>query len=192
MLSSYPVSNLIRTVESLLELSKELGAEVAQLQSVRDDVIAQQQEAHRQGQMVKKMTDYLSNELGRMECDMDSGTAAPLSKNLDKLSQTETKLRILRGRLDEFVEGDDEECLKRSNTDLSADLKRYESFLTEFAGLLNERIPQMEKIAAKIRAETRESQQQKILLREMVDLFNSELEDLDCAFAEIRSTTTVS
>lgn len=191
MLSSYSVNNLVRTAESLLDLSKKLSSEIAQLQDLKDDVETQQQEAHKQGQIVKKMTDYLSDELGRMECDLDSGTIS-LGKSLDKLSQTETRLRLLRGRLDEFVKSDDAECLKKSDTSLSADLKRYESFLTDFTNLLNERIPQMEKISTRIRAETRESQQQKILLREMVDLFNSELEDLDSAFGELRRRTTVS
>ena len=60
----------------------------------------QQQEAHREGQLAKKMTNYLSDELGRLELQPNSFVGA----NLSKLSETETKLRILRGRLSEFVD----------------------------------------------------------------------------------------
>lgn len=192
MLSSYSTSNLIRASEFLLTLSKTLNTEVARLQSLKDEVVTQQQETHKRGQLVKKMTDYLSDELGRIEFDTDTNSASSLNKNLEKLSQTETSLRVLRGRLDEFIAGDDTENLKKSDSTISADLKRYESFLLDVTNLLNERIPQMEKVIERIKAEVREAQQQKLLLSEMADLFGTELEGLDAAFAEIRGKTTVS
>lgn len=191
LLSPYYVNNLLRVSESLLEISKALGSEISSLQSLKDDVRQQQQETHRQSQMVKRMTDYLSDELGRLETD-DKFHSVSISKNLDKLSETETKLRILRGRLDEFVQNDDAESLKQSDFTLAGDLKKYEAFLLDLTGLINEKIPQMEKIIHRIRGEGREAQQQKLLLKEMADLFNSELQELDLAFSELRGKATVS
>lgn len=191
LLSPYYVNNLLRVSESLLEISRTLNSEISALQSLKDDVKQQQQETHRQSQMVKRMTDYLSDELGRLETDKKFHSVS-ISKNLDKLSETETKLRILRGRLDEFVHSDDAESLKQSDFTLAGDLKKYEAFLLDLVGLLNEKIPQMEKIVHRINGEGREAQQQKLLLKEMADLFNSELQDLDLAFSELRGKTTVS
>jgi len=51
--------------------------------------------------------------------------------------------------------------------------------LLELNNLLHEKIATFEKIVNRIRAEKRESQQQKLLLKEMVDLFNGEIEDLE-------------
>lgn len=191
LLSPYYVNNLLRVSESLLEISKTLNSEISTLQNLKDDVRQQQQETHRQSQMVKRMTDYLSDELGRLETD-DKFHSVSISKNLDKLSETETKLRILRGRLDEFVQNDDAESLKQSDSTLAGDLKKYEAFLLDLTGLMNEKIPQMEKIIHRIKGEGREAQQQKLLLREMADLFNSELQELDLAFSELRGKATVS
>lgn len=191
LLSPYYVNNLLRVSESLLEISKALSSEFSSLQNLKDDVRQQQQETHRQSQLVKRMTDYLSDELGRLEAD-DKFHSVSISKNLDKLSETETKLRILRGRLDEFVQNDDAESLKQSDFTLAGDLKKYEAFLLDLTGLINEKIPQMEKIIHRIRGEGREAQQQKLLLKEMADLFNSELQELDLAFSELRGKATVS
>jgi len=191
LLSPYYVNNLLRVSESLLEISKALSSEISSLQNLKDDVRQQQQETHRQSQLVKRMTDYLSDELGRLEAD-DKFHSVSISKNLDKLSETETKLRILRGRLDEFVQNDDAESLKQSDFTLAGDLKKYEAFLLDLTGLINEKIPQMEKIIHRIRGEGREAQQQKLLLKEMADLFNSELQELDLAFSELRRKATVS
>lgn len=191
LLSPYYVNNLLRVSESLLEISKTLNSEISTLQNLKDDVRQQQEETHRQSQMVKRMTDYLSDELGRLETD-DKFHSVSISKNLDKLSETETKLRILRGRLDEFVQNDDAESLKQSDSTLAGDLKKYEAFLLDLTGLMNEKIPQMEKIIHRIKGEGREAQQQKLLLREMADLFNSELQELDLAFSELRGKATVS
>lgn len=190
LLSPYYVNNLLRVSESLLEISRTLNSEISALQSLKDDVKQQQQETHRQSQMVKRMTDYLSDELGRLETD-EKFHSISITKNLDKLSETETRLRILRGRLDEFVQSDDAESLKQSDFTLAGDLKKYESFLLDLTGLLNEKIPQMEKIVHRINGEGREAQQQKLLLKEMADLFNSELQELDLAFSELRGDNSI-
>jgi hypothetical protein len=161
------------------------------LQKLKNEVSDQQQEAHKQGQLVKKMTNYLSDELGRMELTQDSKSVS-LGSNLEKLSETETKLRVLRGRLSEFVDSDDAGSLKKSDSSIANDLKHYESFLLELTGQLNEKIPKLEKITQRLKAESREAQQQKLLLKEMVDLFNDELEDLDSTFSELKERLTVS
>jgi hypothetical protein len=99
---------------------------------------------------------------------------------------TETKLRVLRGRLTEFIDGDDVESLKASDTSLSIELKQYESFLLTLTTLLNEKIASLEKIVSRIRAEKRESEQQKLLLKEMIELFNDEIVDLEVTLKELK------
>jgi hypothetical protein len=69
-----------------------------------------------------------------------------IGNNIEKLTETETKLRLLRGRLNDFVENDDADNLKKSDFSLTNDLKRYESFLLQLTNTLNEKIPQLEKI----------------------------------------------
>jgi 23S rRNA maturation mini-RNase III len=189
MLSPYSVDNLTHAAEYLFNLVKSLNAELQTLQKLKDEVVSQQQQAHKQGQLVKKMTNYLSDELGRIELQ-DSNVS--FDGNLKKLSETETKLRVLRGRLAEFVDSSDADDLKKSDSTIAKDLKNYELFLIELTTVLNQKIPHLEKIASRIRAETRESQQQKLLLKEMADLFNDELEELDSAFAELKGNFTVS
>ncbi|MEW6044503.1 MAG: hypothetical protein AB1608_09580 [Thermoproteota archaeon] len=188
MLSPYSVDNLTHAAEYLFNLTKSLNTELQTLQKLKDEVVSQQQQAHKQGQLVKKMTNYLSDELGRIELQ-DSKVS--FDGNLKKLSETETKLRVLRGRLAEFVDSDVDD-LKKSDSTIAKDLKNYELFLIELTTTLNQKIPQLEKITNRIRAETRESQQQKLLLKEMADLFNDELEELDSAFAELKGRFTVS
>ena len=51
---------------------------------------------------------------------------------------------------------------------------------------LNEKIASLEKIASRINAEKRESEQQKLLLKEMVELFNDEIEDLEQTLKELK------
>jgi hypothetical protein len=188
MLSSYSVNNLAHAAEFLLNLAKTLDREQATLQKLKDEVAEQQQEAHKEGQLVKKMTNYLSDELGRLELQPDSFAGA----NLSKLSETETKLRILRGRLSEFVDSDDATSLQNSDSTLASDLKSYESFLQDLTVQLNEKIPQLEKITSRLKGECREAQQQKLLLREMTELFSQELDELDSAFAELKGRQVVS
>jgi ABC-type phosphate transport system auxiliary subunit len=101
-------------------------------------------------------------------------------------------LRVLRGRLSEFVDEEDTENLKKADSTISNDLKGFESFLLDLTGLLNQRIPNLEKVIDRLRGESREAQQQKVLLKEMVDLFNTEMEELDSTFAELKSKLTVS
>lgn len=193
LLSPYSVSNLIHTAESLLEITKTLHVEATSLQELKDDVMKEQQEAHKQGQLVKKMTNYLSNELGRLELDTDKIDSPSFSiNNMEKFSETETKLRVLRGRLSEFVDEDDAENLKRADSTISNDLKGFESFLLDLTGLLNQRIPNLEKVIDRLRGESREAQQQKVLLKEMVDLFNKEIEELDSTFTDLKNKLTVS
>jgi hypothetical protein len=98
----------------------------------------------------------------------------------------------LRGRLNDFVESDDVDNLKKSDSSLTNDLKHYESFLLDLTNVLNEKIPQLEKIIHRIKGEGREAQQQKLLLKEIVNLFNDELEDLDSTFRELKEKTIVS
>jgi chromosome segregation ATPase len=191
MFSAYSIDNLIHATEYLSNLVKTLNSEITVLQKLKSEVSDQQQEAHKQGQLVKKMTNYISDELGRMELGQDSKSVL-LGSNLEKLSETETKLRVLRGRLSEFVDGSDADNLKKSDSSIASELKHYESFLLDLTGQLNEKIPKLEKITQRIKAESREAQQQKLLLKEMVDLFNDELEDLDSAFSELKQGLTVS
>jgi len=193
LLSSYSVNNLIHATESLLEITRTLNNEITSLQRLKDDVIQEQQEAHKQGQLVKKMTNYLSDELGRLELETDKidDSSLSINNNLEKLSETETKLRILRGRLSEFVDEDDEN-LKKADSTLSNDLKSFEVFLLDLTSLLNQRIPNLEKAIHRLRGESREAQQQKVLLKEMVELFNNEMEELDSAFHELKTNLTVS
>lgn len=183
MVGSYSLRNLIQSTEYLLGLTQSLSDEIYFLEKTRDEVKNQQKEATKQGLLVKKMTSYMSEELERIESDSKT---PKISKNLDKLSQTETKLQELRRRLDDFIEGDDAESLKSSDRTLSIELKQYESFLLTLTTSLNEKIANLEKIADKIKAEKRESEQQKLLLKEMIELFNVEIEDLEETLDEIR------
>lgn len=194
LLSSYSVNNLIHATESLLEITRILNVEVISLQRLKDEVIQQQQEAHKQGQLVKKMTNYLSTELGRLELETDKidSPSFSMSSDLEKFSETETKLRVLRGRLSEFVDEEDTENLKKADSTISNDLKGFESFLLDLTSMLNQRIPSLEKVIDRLRGESREAQQQKVLLKEMVDLFNTEMEELDSTFTELKAKLTVS
>ncbi|MEM4252053.1 MAG: hypothetical protein QXE84_00850 [Candidatus Nitrosotenuis sp.] len=189
MLSQYSIDNLVRSAQFLADLTKTLSSEISAMERIKADVVLQQRETHKQGMLVRKMTDYLSDELGRIEMSLNDNASHSLNKKLSNLNETETKLRLLRGRLDEFVSNDDAENLKKSDTTLVSDLKRYEAFLLDLTSMLNEKIPQIERITDRARAETREAQQQKLLLKEMTDLFNTELEELDSAFCEIRGNT---
>jgi len=191
MVGSYSIRNLIQSTEYLLKLTRSLNDEINNLETIRDEVRNQQKEATKQGLLVKKMTNYMSEELERMEFSHskeknNSSETSKFSKNIDKFSVTETKLRTLRERLAEFIEGDDAESLKASERTLSIELKQYESFLLTLTTLLNEKIPSLEKISERIKAEKRESEQQKLLLREMIDLFNNEIEDLEQTLKEIK------
>ncbi len=194
LLSSYSVNNLIHATESLLEITRTLNVEVISLQRLKEEVMQQQEEAHKQGQLVKKMTNYLSTELGRLELETDKIDSPSFSMNNDltKFSETETKLRVLRGRLSEFVDEEDTENLKKADSNISNDLKGFESFLLDLTSLINQRIPNLEKVIDRLRGESRESQQQKVLLKEMVDLFNTEMEELDSTFTELKARLTVS
>jgi chromosome segregation ATPase len=191
MVGSYSIRNLIQSTEYLLEIIRSLNDEIHDLEKSRDEVTNQQKEATKQGMLVKKMTDYMSEELERTESsnskDKKNSSGTPkISKNLEKLSSTETKLRELRERLSDFIEGDDVESLKGADTSLSIELKQYESFLLSLTTSLNEKIASLEKITERIKAEKRESDQQKLLLKEMVELFNGEIEDLEQTLKEIK------
>lgn len=90
------------------------------------------------------------------------------------------------------MDSDDETSLKNSDSTLASDLKSYESFLQDLTVQLNEKIPQLEKIISRLSGECREAQQQKLLLREMTELFGQELDELDSAFAELKGKQIVS
>jgi len=190
MVSSYSIQNLIQSTEYLLKLTCSLRDEINNLETAREEVRNQQKVATKQGSLVKKMTNYMSEELERMELSnsnekKNSSDTSKFSKNIDKFSVTESKLRALRERLAEFIDGDDAESLRAADRTLSIELKQYESFLLTLTTSLNEKIPSLEKISDRISAEKRESDQQKLLLREMIELFNNEIEDLEQALKEI-------
>ncbi len=191
MVSSYSIRNLIQSTEYLLKLTRSLNDEINNLETIRDEVRNQQKVASKQGSLVKKMTNYMSEELERIELSYsneqkNSSKTSEFSNEIDKFSVTESKLRVLRERLAEFIEGDDAESLKAADRSLSIELKQYESFLLTLTTSLNEKIPSLEKISDRIKAEKRESEQQKLLLREMIELFNNEIEDLEEALKEIK------
>ncbi len=191
MVSSYSIRNLIQSTEYLLKLTRSLNDEINNLETIRDEVRNQQKVATKQGSLVKKMTNYMSEELERIELSYsneqkNSSKTSEFSNEIDKFSVTESKLRVLRERLAEFIEGDDAESLKAADRSLSIELKQYESFLLTLTTSLNEKIPSLEKISDRIKAEKRESEQQKLLLREMIELFNNEIEDLEQALKEIK------
>lgn len=191
MVGSYSIRNLIQSTEYLLKLTRSLNDEINNLETIRDEVRNQQKVASKQGSLVKKMTNYMSEELERMELSYsnkkkNSSQTSELSNEIDKFSVTESKLRALRERLAEFIEGDDVESLKAADRSLSIELKQYESFLLTLTTSLNEKIPSLEKIYDRLKAEKRESEQQKLLLREMIELFNNEIEDLELALKEIK------
>ena len=181
----YSIKNLIQNEEFLLDLTRKLREELNALDNARDEVRHQQKEAQKQGMMVKKMTNYMSEELARLELE-NSNPNQELPANFEKLAETETKLRILRGRLTEFVDSDDEDSLEIVNSSIEKELKQYEGFLLDFTHILNEKIASLEKIINRLKAENKESQQQKILLEEMVELFNEEIEDLDKTFSQLK------
>ena len=186
IVGSYSIKNLIQNEEFLLELTKSLKQELDALDNAREEVKHQQKEAHKQGILVKKMTNYMSEELARIELE----NSEEFSPNFEKLSETETKLRVLRGRLSEFVNGDDEDSLESVNMSIEKELKQYESFLLDFTHILNEKIANFEKIINRLKAENKESQQQKILLEEMVELFNDEINDLENTFSQLKQKST--
>ncbi len=186
IVGSYSIKNLIQNEEFLLELTKSLRQELDALDNAREEVRHQQKEAHKQGILVKKMTNYMSEELARIELE----NSQDFSPNFEKLSETETKLRVLRGRLSEFVNGDDEDSLESVNMSIEKELKQYESFLLDFTHTLNEKIANFEKIINRLKAENKESQQQKILLEEMVELFNDEINDLENTFSQLKKKST--
>ena len=191
MVGSYSIQNLIQSTEYLLQLTRSLNDEINNFETTRDEVRNQQKVATKQGLLVQKMTNYMSEELERMELSnskekKNSSETSKFSENIDKFSLTESKLRALRGQLAEFIEGDDAESLKAADRTLSIELKQYESFLLTLTTSINEKIPSLEKIFDRIKAEKRESEQQKLLLREMIELFNNEIEDLEQALKEIK------
>src|SRR3989337_910028 len=171
LVGSYSIRNLIQSTEFLLKITRSLNDEINNLE--------------------KKMTSYMSEELARMELSnyenkKNSSVYPKISTNLEKLTGTETKLRVLQGGLTEFIEGGDEESLKATDTSLSIELKQYESFLLTLTTTLNEKIASLEKIASRINAEKRESEQHKLLLKEMVELFNDEIDDLEQTLKELK------
>jgi len=189
LVGSYSIRNLIQSTEFLLDITRTLNNEIIELEKNRDEVTNQQKEAIRQGLLVKKMTSFMSEELARIEqknSDNNSSLSPKIPTNIEKLTKTENKLRVLRERLTNFIEGDNTETLKAVDNSLSIELKQYETFLLSLTTTLNEKISGLEKISSRIIAEKRESEQQKILLKEMVDLFSEEIEDLEQTLSELK------
>ena len=191
LVGSYSIRNLIQSTEFLLEITRTLNVEIIELEKNRDEVRKQQKEATKQGLLVKKMTSFMSEELARIEqknsdINQNSSLSPKIPTNIEKLTRTENKLRVLRERLTNFIEGDNTESLKTVDNSLSIELKQYESFLLSLTTTLNEKISNLEKISSRIIAEKRESEQQKLLLKEMVDLFSEEIEDLEQTLTELK------
>jgi len=189
LVGSYSIRNLIQSTEFLLDITRTLNNEIIELEKNRDEVTNQQKEAIRQGLLVKKMTSFMSEELARIEqknSDNNSSLSPKIPTNIEKLTKTENKLRVLRERLTNFIEGDNTETLRAVDNSLSIELKQYETFLLSLTTTLNEKISSLEKISSRIIAEKRESEQQKILLKEMVDLFSEEIEDLEQTLSELK------
>ena len=186
-IGSYSVKNLIQSLEYLLKLTRKLDEEITEFDHAKYDVRDKQREAQKQGFLVKKMTNNMSKELGNLESEKFTQLEVPnLSKNFEKFSKTETKLGDLRTRLNEFVDTENSPSLEETDRSLSIELKRYEAFVLDLTNLLNEKIATFEKIVRLLTAEKRESQQQELLLGEMVDLFNEEILDLELTFQELR------
>ena len=185
LVGSYSIRNLIQSTEFLLEITRTLNVEIIELEKNRDEVRKQQKEATKQGILVKKMTSFMSEELARIE-QKNSSLSQKIPTNIEKLTRTENKLRVLRERLTNFIEGDNSESLKTVDNSLSIELKQYESFLLSLTTTLNEKISNLEKISSRIIAEKRESEQQKILLTEMIELFSEEIDDLEQTLTELK------
>lgn len=188
LVGSYSIRNLIQSAEYLLDITRTLNDEINELENNREEVRAQQKEATKQGLLVKKMATFMSEEIARIELNSEN-TKTPSPKipsNIEKLSKTENKLRVLRERLTNFIEGDNSESLKAADNSLSIEIKQYESFLLSLTTTLNEKISNLEKISSRIVAEKRESEQQKVLLKEMIDLFSEEIEDLEHTLTELK------
>ena len=183
---TYSLRNLIQNEEFLLDLTRTLRTEIIELEKEREEVETEQKEARKQGLFVEKMTNYMSDELERLESssNKDNSENQTISTNLNKLSETEKKLQILKTRLGEFVNSEDQNPL--SDSSFSNILKQYEGFLLDLTNSLNEKIVNLEKIINRLKAEKRESQQQKILLKEMVELFNEEIIDLEQTLEQLR------
>lgn len=189
LVGSYSIQNLIQSTEFLLEITRTLNDEIIELEKNRDEVRLQQKEATKQGLLVKKMTSFMSEELARIEektSQYDKKTTPKIPSNIEKLTSTENKLQDLRERLTNFIEGDDSESLKAVDNSLSIELKQYESFLLSLTTTLNEKISNLEKISSRIIAEKRESEQQKVLLKEMIELFSEEIVDLEQTLTELK------
>ena len=180
IIGSYSLKNLLQSLEYLSNLTKNLSKEIEELKTAKEEVIQKQKEAQKQGFLVKKMTNYMSEELERIErSEKFQDSNKNISQNLENFSTTESKLKDLRNRLNDFINSDDVESLEASDRTLSIELQQYESFLLELNNLLMGKIATFEKIVNRMRGEKRESQQQKLLLSEMVDLFNDEIDDLE-------------
>lgn len=191
LVGSYSIRNLIQSTEFLLKITYALNDDIINLEKIREEVKHQQNEATKQGLLVKKMTNYMGEELERMdksnyENKKNSTDSPNIDTNLKKFKATESKLQVLRDQLTDFIAGGDEDSLKAVDTSLSVELKQYESFLLTLTTTLNEKIASLEKIASRINAEKRESEQQKLLLKEMVELFNGEIEDLEQTLYELK------
>jgi hypothetical protein len=191
LVGSYSIRNLIESTEYLLKITRTLNKEVIELEKNRDEVREQQKEATKQGVLVKKMANFMSDELSRIEQknsgkNDNSPNSTKIPTNIEKLIETEKKLKMLRERLTDFIEGDSTESLKDADNSLSIELKQYESFLLSLTTTLNEKIASLEKFSSRINAEKKESEQQKILLKDMIDLFGQEIEDLELSLTELK------
>jgi len=155
LVGSYSIKNLIQSTEFLLEITRTSNDEIIQLEKNREEVREQQKEATKQGLLVKKMTNFMSEELTRIEqknsdSNNDSSSSPKIPSNIEKLTETENKLRVLRERLTNFIKVDNTESLNYADNSLSSELKQYESFLLSLTTTLNEKIASLEKISSRV------------------------------------------
>src|SRR3989304_5888237 len=105
LVGSYSIRNLIQSTEFLLKITRSLNDEINNLEKIRDEVRHQQNEATKQGLLVKKMTSYMSEELARMELSnyenkKNSSVSPKISTNLEKLIGTNWYCIIKLEKLD--------------------------------------------------------------------------------------------
>ena len=188
---SYLIKNLIQGEEILLKITLDLEGALKKFHESKNQVIEQQKEAHTKGLKLRKITQRVSSELSELEVDNENQNESK-TVNLNRFWDSERRLEDLKLQLDGFVESDEQQTLENSDTSLISDLKKFEDFTMDLSNLINSKITFLEKILLRIQAETRESQQQKVLLSEMVELFNLEIDELEKTVLDLRKPSTIS
>ena len=160
-----------------------MANEIEELKISSESVLHEQLEAQKQSFFVEKITDYMSQQITLLNNSksMNSGSSSEdgISVNLQKLTDIQKKLGNLKDQLGCFVDGKDSQSLQQTKSMISEILKKYEIFILDLTNLLAEKLVNLEKIVFHIEAEVKESEQQKLLLKEMRNLFISEIDELE-------------